>query len=385
MNCEDFLNYFISTKSENTIKYGLQHSEFVTNVNIHNLIKNILMKYSYSDIHCQQNGMPVTKKTVVKKVSFCTSFDTLIDNLLILFGYEFSKYILYRINSKHLLKKLLVEINNEKINNYASLTDHLKLFIKIFNKANLHLTDKFLEEYHKTAFYYCYKSDKNIFELLLNDINTQSKCVSNFIETKKMIQLILKLILSNSTFEKKEIVINSINDLIFETEFLDVGYEGSFLRLADDLYNENRNNEQFIIQFELKSMINQDIIPNMNLYFEKLLKDINDLHQDFKINLTEDFKFYIINIIIDYFINFGIKLSEYYNIIRNFDKTCRIHFKTIYHTILMNCPKYKFLTESQKTVIHYSILTQNNIEKALKLLKGNCDKQKKLSHEDEED
>ena len=140
-----------------------------------------------------------------------------------------------------------------------------------------------------------------------------------------------------------------------------------------------------IIQFELKSMINQDIIPNMNLYFEKLLKDINDLHQDFKINLTEDFKFYIINIIIDYFINFGIKLSEYYNIIRNFDKTCRIHFKTIYHTILMNCPKYKFLTESQKTVIHYSILTQNNIEKALKLLKGNCDKQKKLSHEDEED
>ena len=94
---------------------------------------------------------------------------------------------------------------------------------------------------------------------------------------------------------------------------------------------------------------------------------ISEKCPDYTINLNKDFKEQLINIVIDYFICFGINIAEYYNIIMNFEKTCRIHFKTIYHSILMCKVKYTDYTPSQKTLIHYSLLSSVSLLKSIEI------------------
>ena len=367
MDCESFINYFIQNNKLYSIKYGLQQSEFATNIDIHLIIKNILSNYNYSIINCQQSGIPSDKNTCSKKLSYCTNFELLIDNLVIIFGYEFCKYLMYRINVKYLLQKIINQFDNIEINSYEGILDLIKLFIRIYNFTKMQLIhDKFYPEFEKTIFYK-YHGKNDIFDNLIKDVSVKSNCVSEFLETKDITKNILNLINNHSEVSSKTIEINNLNDLVFKIDFLEIGYDGSFYEIANDLYNINPNNEELIVKYNLKTIISQNIIPNFNVYYDKLVKMISEKYPDYTINLNKDFKEQLINIVIDYFICFGINIAEYYNIIMNFEKTCRIHFKTIYHSILMCKVKYTDYTPSQKTLIHYSLLSSVSLLKSIEI------------------
>ena len=105
MNCKKFLEYFIKENKLHIIQNGFQYSCFnPENIKIYDIIRTIIDSYEYQNLKCQQNGIPTDKKMKEKqKKSYCTNFDVVINNLLGIYGFEISKYILFRLNFKHYL------------------------------------------------------------------------------------------------------------------------------------------------------------------------------------------------------------------------------------------------------------------------------------------
>lgn len=368
MDCEQFIKYFITTNSLDSICHGFQQSMFNPNIDIYKLFKKIISTYEYSDVKCQQSGIPIEKRVPDKNPSYCTDTDIRINNILTIFCYEFVKYVMIKTNGEALLSRLGKNISAD--DNFVKLKNHFNLWIKIYRSSGMYIDnwDKFNKAYKKTLFYGCHKVDSidKIFESMGCDIDSKCDKTFEFLEVKKMTMTLFELILKCSS-DAKTINLFTLGDLIIDIKELDVGYNGSFFQMANDLYESCPDNSKFIDAFGLRSIINTDIVPNLSIQFDKLLMMIQKLQPEYTVILDNGLKQILINIIIDFYISFSINLAETYNNMLSFEKTNRIHFKTLFGVLVTNKVKYSSFEESQKTLLHYALLIPKDIAKAIKI------------------
>jgi hypothetical protein len=373
MNSRKFFTHFIENDKTDIIKNGFQQSQFnCSSIKISDIIKTILLKYEYGDLGCQQNGMPADKSLIEsKKMSYCTNFDIIIDNILGLFGYEFCKYILFKINGTILLNKYLNIIKTE-CNNYSSFEEMLHNFITIFTSMNFKIKDqrKFEADCKQTSFYLKHNTIliNEIFKGINKDIFTERNNIINFNEIKNGSLEILHVIIDNVCTEK--VVINTLNELIIEfgNMDVDVGYSGSFIQIATKLYENTPFTDEVLSKYELKTKINQSYFQNLNQWFKNMIERILKLYPNITLIIDDGLINYLINIIVDYFIYLGHNMAILYNITLGFEKASRIHFKTIYNAIMITISKYDDYTPSQKTILHYVLLNRNNIQKSIEMI-----------------
>lgn len=373
MNARKFFTHFIQNKQTDIIKNSFQQSQFnCTSIKISDIVKTILLKYEYGDLGCQQNGMPGDKSLIdSKKMSYCTNFDILIDNILGVFGYEFCKYILFKINGVSILHKYLDMINTE-CNNFNIFEDYIKNFIVLFSSMNFKFKNhkNFENECKQTKFYLKHNTIQidEIFKGIHRDIFNERNNIINFNEIKKGSLEILTIILNNVYNDK--IIINTLNELIIEFNDLDIdiGYSGSFIQMATKLYETNPYNDEILTKYELKSKINQSYTLNLNQWFKNMIEKILKLYPDIILNIDDGLLNYLTNIIIDYFIFLGHNLAILYNNTLGFEKASRIHFKTLYNAVMLTVSKYDDYTPSQKTLIHYVLMNRNNIQKSIEMI-----------------
>lgn len=383
MNTREFLTHFIQTNNVRIIKNGFQQSEFNSaNVHISDVILLILNNYNYQLIECLQNGIVITDDTeFTKKMSYCTNFETIIDNLLGIFGYEFSKYVLFRINSQLVLNKMIKNFI-EASSNYKMLEDNLKNFKAFLNNfilkqtnntkiLKINLSQDFLIEYKKLKF--SNKHSKisfisDIFDGCLNDIIKERENISNFNEIKNAIKDVLELLVKTEI--NKDVTINTLEDLLIEFNNLDIdiGYNGSFIRMAYDLYKIGSCPDNLLSEYQLKTKLTDVYINNLEQWLYNIIEKITNLHSETKIKISNNFVTELINIIIEWFILLGVNMSSLYNIAISFEKTSRIQFKLIFEAVMLTAPKYTFFTPSQKTLIHYALYNKSTIQKSLKLM-----------------
>lgn len=375
MNIDNFFSYFMDKRS--VIKGGIQSTEFNTDVPFDKIIKKVTEAYEFNLAPCQQSGIPIGKDTKVKKKSFCIDFDKRCNNILTIFNFEVVKYILYKINAKILLSKLLKEIKNDETN--VNSNDHdlfktnIKLWIRIFNFAKLQIQPEFTNWLKETKFYNFHKSTviSDIFRDILNDIKKVNNNIEHIDLRKTTIEIFEKLL--EFTKVKQIIDINTLDDLIVNVEHLDVVYEGSFLKRAKDLHDSNSLTNKYLLDFISKYNIGKEldgeIKPSLTDKNFVILKNyIKKLYPDFEINFSQEFVENLSDILIDFFISLIDKILIIYENIALFDHAFRFHFKTIMMAIQINLAKYEHFQPSQLTLLHYALLLPSDIEKGFTII-----------------
>lgn len=381
MDSRKFFEHFNSNDKLGIIKNGFQFSDFnpPPNIKIYEIVRSVINNYGYELLRCQQNGIPLDKNlNVEKKMSYCTGFDILISNLLGIYGYEFCKYILFKINFKNVLNNY-IKIIEEKSVNFNTLQLYLENFVKLYMSMKIRIInfDKFEEDYLKTVFGNKHRSTdiSEIFREMFSDIQRQYSDIINFEEIKLAILDVLRIVIKHAITTK--ITINTLDDLIvnFGNIDIDIGYRDSFLRIAEIMYKNGNCPDDILIEYDLKNKINQ-FVKNIEQWLNNLIDNIAKLYPTIKLNVDPGLLTYVSEILIDWFINLSINIATLYNITINFEKASRIHFKTIYNAIIINTPKYIYYNPSQLTLIHYALLSKNSITKTLTLLNKSNDKKK---------
>lgn len=375
MNVDTFFGYYMDKQA--IIKDGIQATEFNTDVPIDKLVKKVTEAYEFNLTPCQQSGIPVGKDSEPKKKSFCIDFDKRCNNLLTIFNFEIVKYILYKINAKVLLNKLLKEIKNDEVivntNNHDVFKSNIRLWIRIFNSSKLQVLPEFGEWLKETKFYNCHKSIvvSDVFKDILSDIKKVNNNIEHIDLRKTIIEIFDKLI----EFSKVSgtITINSLDDLLINVEHLDIVYEGSFLKRAKDLHESNPLTHKFIMDFINKYNIGKELESEVKpalttKNFAMLINYINKIYPDINIVLSTEFIETTTDILIDFFISLIDKILVIYENIATFDHAFRFHFKTIMMAIQFNLAKYEHFQESQLTLLHYALLLPTDIDKSFGII-----------------
>jgi len=362
-----FFDFYIKNSKFDIIKYGFEKSEFNKNIPFHKICQIMLEKRTYSLYNLALTGLP-RKYNNKQKITFDKSFDLLIDNLQVIFNYEISKYILFRINSDYLLKRIRCEIENDNSND--ELIEYFKLFFNIYNKFEYKVIDQinFSKEIKKTQFYDKHRTDNisGVINGINKDLDALSACNINMVhqicETSiKLLDIILKY-----SKKSENIVINSIDDLIINNlKKFDICYEGSFLRLWKRYYESNPNNDEIIKEYNMEIVLNELMI-NINDTFIQIKKSINEVQPMYNIEFTDNFMNEIINIIFDFYIHLGIEMAKEHALNKCFAQSSKMHFKTLYTTLLRLLVKGDAYTESQLLVLHYALLTSDKLIKMCK-------------------
>jgi hypothetical protein len=286
----------------------------------------------------------------IKKISFCTDFDNKINNILGLFIYEFCFTVLVKINIKYVLKELLSE-------------NKISECIKEYLNANMKFrkSQEFLTQFRNTEFYKFHfdnDTDKEIDPalmktLILEKINGDLQHIS-FNSSDDIIQ---------TTKQVLELLIDdSLPNLKINVSLKDVAnckFFGIALRLLT-------NSDVLIDQLGLRKNISEDIVPALiNTTFPHIISLINRKYPKHVIEYNPK----IIDGIINYFIELGMRLSDKIFILLSYNKSSRVQFVHIFDAML-NIP-YSNLTSEERLVAHYILLSQKDIDSIYAGCNGN--------------
>ena len=109
-----------------------------------------------------------------------------------------------------------------------------------------------------------------------------------------------------------------------------------------------------------------ELISNINDSFIQLKKSINEVQPNYNIEITDNFMNEIINIIFDFYIHLGIEMAKEHAINKCFAQSSKMHFKTLFTTLLRLLVKGDSYTDSQLLVLHYALLTSDKLSKVCK-------------------
>ena len=367
MNSSTFFNYFINNGTIDMIAKSLEQSEFTnTNNKLPIIVKTIMANYKYTTVNCQQNGLPNTKRNKnPRKISYCTNFDLMLNNFYSLIAYELCKYLLIKTSMKEFLTKnlnIIKAIPEDKQDLFTTMvTEWLDLCYSNTKKFNYAVIE---EQIVNTKFYHKHKKTEpeEIKSALLEDLDIINPLVYNDVkkETIKVLSILI------DAYEYKVITINMTEDLVVKMDHFDILYTGSFIKIITDLFDQ-RNRiayEKALQEYELSSTIETYFKTNLNAWINQLVNRIQS------IRVTSNYIGYLTEAIIYYFVVLGFNLAKSYNIILGFDKTSRIHFKTVFGCILQTVPLFSEYTPTQLTLIHYSLLTKEQLAKSIDIIQS---------------
>ena len=374
MDFAEFLDNF--KVSDNPLEYkdsiinGFEQSEFQIDTkgkdypNFYEMIKILIDNYDYYKFSNKSDGMPGNNDKK-NKVSYTSDFSIVISNIVSLFGFELVRSILYHVNIKYILSDIVENMGKSKNIKGLSL-----LFIKyhnLFTKYKLaYNTQEFINELNETKFNKQYKCNNilQVFDIIYTDFLKRDETFFN--EISEEIINVLTL-LNNNLKLITNIDINSIDDIISNLGQFDKVYQGSFLMIAKSLYEvSTKKLESAITRYGLKNIVNDNIIPPMGRYIEKLLNLIVDNYPTLNITISEKVQTNFIYILICFFITFGLKIANIYNLGIAFDKSSRIQFKHLFQAFTDVCLPLNGYTQSQKEFLHYVLMSSKNMSSIFK-------------------
>ena len=135
--------------------------------------------------------------------------------------------------------------------------------------------------------------------------------------------------------------------------------------------------ESAITRYGLKNIVNDNIILPIGKYIEKLLNLIVDHYPTLNITISENVQTNFIYILICFFITFGLKIANIYNLGIAFDKSSRVQFKHLFQAFTDVCLPLNGYTQSQKEFLHYVLMSSKNMSSVFKEDKKNEKKDKK--------
>ena len=131
MDITKFLNFFIVNNQTEIIKYGIEKSQFNSGIPFSKICLEILQHSKYDQFNLAQTGLPRKSKDD-QKITYCKSFNQALDNLQCIFNYEIVKHILFRINAKSILLKILLTIKQTDQFKILDLKNWFNLWFRIW-------------------------------------------------------------------------------------------------------------------------------------------------------------------------------------------------------------------------------------------------------------
>lgn len=388
VDIESFLRYHMVTNRFDTIKYGIEKSEFNPGIPFHTICQMMLEQREYSLFNLSLTGLP-RKFNNKQKITFDKSFDLVVDNIQAVFNYEISKYLLFQINSDALLTRIINKIATDGVQ-LKNMKQYFKLWLLIYNKYKYRLNNdddklnEFMSKIEQTPFYQKHKVNKNsvssILSGIMDDLNEldadgRTAILSTIVEVKEVSLNVLKLVMEYSVKQSNNITIDSINDLIIDSEDgiqlneFDVGYQGSFLKLWRNYYLSNQNNSKIIREYKLENIINE-LSARLYDYYIKLIQTFKNLHPEYEIEFTQKFIIELFNVIFDFYIHLGMEMAEEHAENKCFAQSSKMHFKTLFVSLKRIIAKNESYDESQLLVLHYALLTSEKLNKAYEDIKS---------------
>jgi len=419
MDIKEFFDIHTEKNTLNSVLEGVSQSCYAeTDVEIHEFVKILLnkllesnekIKYNY----LQSGGLSTTfskQKDVDKKQSYCTDFNAMLNNIIALLGYEFSKYLIYLSTLKHLLEKIIKMFDNAisydellflvscienlyKLGENSQEGETLKVSSDFPYKKYIYSTMNRLR--HTSTLSYDTKiEDSSLKDEMFNqkkdklNIDIKSGSVINFEKDKRELSKMFQQLLEYTDYQPY--VVSSIDKLCINLGNFNVGYDGSFLKLFDMLYRENYSD---VPRDFLEPVIYSKVLPHIDyikemeigscdpylealrLYYKKTYSDIykmlNTLEDDIEINevdVTAGMYEYLAHVTLNLFIQLTKILANNQMIQIYFGKSTRIQFTQILISIYGCLPKLQTFTESQKNVLHYFMLSKKTLYDSLNII-----------------
>lgn len=394
-----------SNSSLNCLMVGFENSPFSNNNNCDtgNLVKDILKKMLPNDnvnsknYYINANGgiQILSKKSKIenhKKQSYCVEFNTMMDNILGLLGFEFSYCILTLITIDNIIKKYIEGFSLS--NNYIEAENFANIIKNIYNLGDCIMIEQTIESKYininnDSINYFDYTNVKNqFFNGLLSEITLLKKndTIINFNEDiDKWHNELLNLYKFTNY---NQYYIQTIDQLCINMGKTKYCYDGHFIKIFETVYKElfvdidsTKIKPDFtkststiiyphieylddVLKIQLKPQI---YINNFISYYHKIYDDtikstLKDNMKKLNIIIDENLYLHLAHITLNLYINIAKKIS---NNQKN-GKSTRIQFSQVFQAIEDSMPRCYNLTPAQKSILHYILLSNKVLADSLK-------------------
>lgn len=390
---KEFINLFV--ESDKSLIYTLRETTLKLNPQ-NGIIKTVSQNND-------EEGK--TKKLGDKVITFGSDLKIVLNNLVGLMGYEFGTNLLLISLYPVLLKQIIEDIPKAK--NYKEIKHNINIICNMYNIGD----GKILEYNNNDADDFNNTFNFNNIENVLNnkfreiyskiDIRIKNNNNINFDSDKQDVYNKLLNIYNNTTYNTY--YIKNVDNLCIELGKFKPCYDNYFIKMWELLFKETYCDyyeyENVYPRFE--ENIEEDkekiVIPFINLinsYVNKLdkghtiinqiYKHINTLEQYFKlickkammtVNSDMDANTKIIKVVVQevfyehlasIFVNMLVVLAKNivisHEFINNMNKFVKLQFIEIFNGLKFSTPALLNYSESQLMVLHYIIMTKQNLE-----------------------
>lgn len=405
MDLKEFIKIHIKKNTIGNIVEGVGQSSFAdSDVDVYELVKNMLNKMLAENkpyYHLQSGGLISTalkKSELEKKQSYCTDFNLLINNILVLLGYEFTKYLMFLSTLKHHIRKILLLLGQSM--DYEDIAKHIKCIENLYKLKNVLTVEK---EFNYKKYLTINSTTRNPLDFNINDdidkdivgeifdnlnhhldVVIKNNSLVTFDKDKRnWIQMFSEMLLFTKYTNYK---VNTIDEFCLNLGIYDIGYEGSFLKLFDILYRENYAD---IPREYVEPIIFTKVLPHMDYlksleigscdnfptdirkYFEKMYintyRTLNYVPEDVEVSpveISNHFYDYLSHVSLNLFVQLTKNIAQNQQIQTCFGKSTRIQFVQIL-TALHGClPKFCSFTNSQNDTLHYFLLGKKTLQES---------------------
>lgn len=390
---KEFINLFV--ESDKSLIYTLRETTLKLNPQ-NGIIKTVSQNND-------EEGK--TKKLGDKVITFGSDLKIVLNNLVGLMGYEFGTNLLLISLYPVLLKQIIEDIPKAK--NYKEIKHNINIICNMYNIGD----GKIFEYNNNDADDFNNTFNFNNIENVLNnkfreiyskiDIRIKNNNNINFDSDKQDVYNKLLSIYNNTTYNTY--YIKNVDNLCIELGKFKPCYDNYFIKMWELLFKETYCDyyeyENVYPRFE--ENIEEDkekiVIPFINLinsYVNKLdkghtiinqiYKHINTLEQYFKlickksmmtVNSDMDANTKIIKVVVQevfyehlasIFVNMLVVLAKNivisHEFINNMNKFVKLQFIEIFNGLKFSTPALLNYSESQLMVLHYIIMTKQNLE-----------------------
>ena len=430
MDLKKFILYHKSHNSLGSIVDGFECSSFVDSSNeIPLLVKQILSSPKLmGDLEkqklfnqLQSGGVASTKsekQEAQKKQSFCTEFNQMILNILGLLGFDFSKHLYYLFGMKKILEREVSIISEART--YEDILTHVIYIRNAFSlgessstistdESPLDISDDFYTTYYTESEYkllfgsqsseslsdqqYATLEIKNrktvLFDTLINAIKKLVKVenILSFEDDKHEWLELLNAIMSHLVVRTYNI--NTIDDLILNLGRYNKGYDRSFIKTFDVLYDESFvqiPTEFRTTYFPHVLFIEKELgldakcskyISGFNKYFHKTfdetLKSVMetmDADTVLKLNISEAFYDRLSNLTLNLYVQLCKKIANNQQVYTYVGRSTRIQFSQVLSAMMDCAPRNTLFTRSQFATIYYVLLSKKVMHESVKIVCG---------------
>ena len=416
MNLVDFFTQHQRAGTIRCINQGFQKSRFSPScpdvAGIMKMILNqLLVDADRSKVYnqLQSGGLPTnissqSKTDTCKKQSFCTEFTMMVSNLVGLTGFELSKYLMAIFGMKHFMKLVLDEINTATT--YESIGTYVNYIRNMFALGSNNATastpfslgegfniEKYSNMINNTV---PTKNGVSYFDMNVNvttaeaiftwmlkyiDTNIRNDNVISFNDDRAMIYSVIADMLDNLKLGTYDVT--DINELLINLGKFNVCYDKSLIKMYELLYLEGlcdipaelrRGYKPYVVYIEndLKLDIKCDKCQaNLNKYFhevvENTLKSVSEVMKTdvLTVHIHDEVYETLVDVTLNMFVTMCRKIYNNQLIYGFFGKSTRIQFIQVFQAIMDSVPRFYTLTKSQRTVIHYVLLSDKIINDSI--------------------